>query len=84
MGNRMKNLLAMASLTMAMASVGEPPVRVSRKSPYAPTNKDKKKCKSCAHFGKIGDRCYCKLNVRSMTYMEPMKSACENYKKRKR
>lgn len=83
MSKGMKDLLAIASLTMAMAVAGENPEKMPIKPAHALTNKEKKKCKSCHFFSKNGGVCSCKLMVRSMSYITPMKPACSNYKKRK-
>lgn len=72
----------MASLTMAMASVGESPARMPRKPIRELTNKEKKKCKSCKFFWKNGSVCLCELAARHMYNLNPMSPACGNYKKR--
>lgn len=82
MSKRMKELLAMAGFTMAMASVGESPARMPRKPIYELTNKEKKKCKSCKFFSKNGRVCSCELAARHMYNMAPMNPACSNYKKK--
>ena len=84
MSKRMTELLAMSSLAMAMASVGESPARMPRKPAYVLTNKEKKKCKSCVYCGKVAGLLQCDIYARSRIEMNPLNPACSKYKKRKK
>ena len=84
MSKRMKEFLAIASLTMAMASVGESPARMPRKPIHELTNKEKKKCKSCAYYSKVAGLPQCDIFARTRIHMNPLNPACSNYKKRKK
>lgn len=77
-------LSAMAGMLAASNDLyGAPLLPANRPREDRRTNSEKKKCKSCKHFRKVGNcMCSCVINSRVSYRVYPMAVACNEYKKR--
>lgn len=77
-------LTAMAGMLAASNDLyGAPLLPANRPREDRRTNSEKKKCKSCKHFRKVGNcMCSCVIYSRVSYKVYPMAVACNAYKKR--